>query len=117
MNDGMDLDTSFLLARLGVTPYTLEDEIGEERNRGRVDDTKPLHPALRLISWAVRGKGCLVLLIKVAIDHLKERLGAAGGGVRQRAGSWDRVSTQFSGFSHLRERKSTSLDSSHAQIS
>ena len=47
-------DTSFLLARLGVAPYAFEDEIGEERNRGRVDDAKSLHPVLRFISSAVR---------------------------------------------------------------
>ena len=97
----MDLDTSFLLARLGVTPYTLEDEIGEERNRGRIDDTKPLHPTHRLISWAVRGKGCLVLLVKVTIDHLKERLGAAGVGVRESAASGNCFQTDVSEFTHF----------------
>ena len=101
MNDGMELDTYFRLARLGVTPNTLEDEIGEERNRGRVDDTKPLHPALRLISWAVRGKGCLVLLVKVAIDHLKARLGAAGVGLRESAASGNCFQTDVSEFTHF----------------
>src|SRR3712207_7859083 len=46
MNDGMNLDTSFLFARLGMAPNTFEKEIGEECNRGRVDDAQTLHPVL-----------------------------------------------------------------------
>ncbi|MBR8726700.1 hypothetical protein IX296_003118 [Bacteroides pyogenes] len=101
MNDGMNLDTSFLFVRLGMAPNTFEKEIGEECNRGRVDDAQTLHPVLRLISSAVRAKKCFVLLVKVAIDHLKEPLGASGVGVRQGAASRNRFQTDVPEFTHF----------------
>ena len=35
------LDSAFLLACLGMTSYTLEDEVGEKRDGRGIDDLQP----------------------------------------------------------------------------
>src|SRR3712207_8620296 len=65
--------TLFPYTTLFRSPNTFEKEIGEECNRGRVDDAQTLHPVLRLMSSAVRGKKCFVLLVKVrSEEHTSE---------------------------------------------
>ena len=44
MDVGMNLDAPFLLSRLRMPAHTLEDEVGEQRDGGGVDDLQAFKP-------------------------------------------------------------------------
>ena len=66
--DRVDFDATFLLACLGMAPYTLEQQIGEQRYCRGVDDLQPFHPFETLAALAVRGKDMAVGGVQIALD-------------------------------------------------
>ena len=74
MYDRVYLDTALLLPGFGMTSYTLEDDVGEQRNGCGVNDSEPLDPLFRTITSAVRGKNVSIGGIQVALHFLKELL-------------------------------------------
>ena len=81
---GVDLDAALLLSCLRMPPRALEDEVGEERDGGRVDDLQPFQPRWNLPAPAVRGKFIPVGGIQITVYGLKDTLLATGIGVRER---------------------------------
>ena len=74
MYDRVYLNTALLLSCFGMTSYTLEDDVGEQRNGCGVNDSEPLDPLFRTITSAVLGKNVSIGGIQVAIHFLKELL-------------------------------------------
>ena len=74
MYDRVYLDSSFLLSRPGMTSNSLENGIGEQRDRSGIYDPEPFYPLLSTVSPAVRGKQILIGRIQIAIYLLKELL-------------------------------------------
>ena len=64
--DRVYLNTALLLSCFGMTSYTLENDVGEQRNGCGVNDSEPLDPLFRTIS-AVRRKNVSIGGIQVAI--------------------------------------------------
>ena len=54
MNDGVYLDTTFLLSCLRMAAYALKNHFGEQRDSSRVNDPQPFHPFLSPMIPAVR---------------------------------------------------------------
>ena len=65
MDDGMNLDTAFLLSGLRVSSHSLEQKVGEQRYGGGIDAPEPFHPFGSLGAPAVRGKGMAVSGVKI----------------------------------------------------
>ena len=57
------LYTSFLLAGLGMTSNTLEQEIREKSDSGGINNLKTLHPGFIPVLAAVRGKYISVCIV------------------------------------------------------
>ena len=54
MYDSVYLYTSFLLASLGMTSHTLEQEIGEQSDSGGINNLKTFHSGCIFVFAAVR---------------------------------------------------------------
>ena len=57
-----------------MSANTLENSVGEQSDRGVINDSEPLNPLLRAIASTVRGKDVPVGCIQIAINFLKELL-------------------------------------------
>ena len=85
MNDGVYLDTTFLLSCLRMAAYALKNHFGEQRDSSRVNDPQPFHPFLSPMMSAVRRKLVPVRLVQVAVNVLEELLRVSGIGIGQGA--------------------------------
>ena len=84
-----------------MTSYTLEDDVGEQRNGCGVNDSEPLDPLFRTITSAVRGKNVSIGGIQVAIHFLKELLRPPGICIRQRTALRDIIYADMVQFANL----------------
>ena len=80
---------------------SLEDQVGEQRNRRGIENLEPFHPFCRATLAAVRGKFLAVALVQVAVDGLEDALGPAGIRVRQGAALGHHADAQVSELSRL----------------
>jgi len=68
----MNLDSAFLLPRLGMTSYTFEQHIGEQCHSRGVYNLQPVYPARRGSLPAVRGKLVTIFGVQTSIRLLKD---------------------------------------------